>query len=255
LEFLKQNFYDTTTQIIVNSNTISSEYLMSPDLTLQCVSSGLNDDTQIFQVRIQFDQTMTVDRIALMGHNVKEYVGYYNGVTANAFALVAGQTTTMHFTGNADTLQYMPVTPVACTSVSFDFKKTMTVNAEKAIGYLAVSELIYAFERNPAAPDFTPVINPMQLVHQLSTGGTRSHTIDNKWSHKIKFSNITQTFRDSLKAVYDLQTPVLFVPFGTTTAWDGVLYEANWTGPFQFYQYSDSAVAAGYTGQIQLLET
>lgn len=255
MEILQQNFYDTTTQIVVNSNTLSAEYLLSPNQRLQCTSSGMADDTQIFQVQINFNSTLTVDRLALMGHNCKQFIAYYNGVTANEFALVGGQTTTSNFTLNSESNLYMPVTPVACTSVSFDFKKTMVANSEKAIGFLAISELVYAFERIPAAGDYTPIVMPKELTHALSTGGTRSHRIDTKWSHKIKFSNISQTFRDSLKAVYDRLTPLVFVPFGTTTGWDGVLYEANWTGSFDFYKYSDSAVAAGFSGQIQLLET
>ncbi len=255
MEFLEQNFYDTTTQIAVNSNTISAEFLMSPDLKLQCTSSGMNDDTQIFQVVVSFDATVTVDRLALMGHNIKQFIGYYNGVTANTFALVGGQTTTSSFTTNTETNLYMPVTPVACTSVSFDFKKTIVANSEKAIGFLGISELVYAMARIPAAQDYTPLLVPKELTHALSTGGTRSHRIANKWNHKIKFSNIDTSFRDSLRTVYDRQKPALFVPFGTTTGWDGVLYEANWIGNFDFYKFSDSAVAAGFSGQIQLFET
>ena len=47
----------------------------------------------------------------------------------------------------------------------------------------------------------------------------------------------------------------MFCPFGTTTSWDAILFESVWTGPFDFYEYSDNASSSGFSGKITLKET
>jgi hypothetical protein len=93
------------------------------------------------------------------------------------------------------------------------------------------------------------------MVHEMSDGGTRRHLIQTKWTTKIKFQYITESFRDSLRTIYDTLAPKVFVPFGTGTAWDGVLFESNWVGNFDFYKYSDDATQSGFSGTIDLKET
>ena len=76
-----------------------------------------------------------------------------------------------------------------------------------------------------------------------------------KWGVKIKYKYLTESFRNSLLAIYETLSPKVFVPFGTGTAWDGILFEANWIGNFDFYKYSDDAVSSGFSGSIDLKET
>ena len=71
MEFLKSNFYDTTTMIVVNSNTVTAEYLFDPDISYQYVSSGFNNDSTTATIRINFNSTLTVSRIGLLSHNLK----------------------------------------------------------------------------------------------------------------------------------------------------------------------------------------
>jgi hypothetical protein len=56
-------------------------------------------------------------------------------------------------------------------------------------------------------------------------------------------------------AIYEAFAPRVYVPFGTGTGWDGILFEANWTGGFDFYEYSDNATNTGFSGNINLRET
>ncbi len=254
MELLSSNFYDTTTQIAVGSNTSTAQFLMSRDVRRQYVSEGFNSDLTTTTIKISFDETTTVDRIAMLGHNVKGMNIFYNGVTANAFALT-GPTTTSQFASNSVTSLYLPCTPVACTSVTFDLKTTMVANSEKAVGFILLSEHEYSFPRIPAAGDFKPTLNPKELRHELSDGGVRTHVIAQKWKHKMKYKYLSATERDAMRVIYDQHEPKIFIPFETTTAWDGILYEANWTGIFDGYTYSDNAVASGFTININLEET
>lgn len=254
MEFLKKNFYETTTQIAVNSNTVTAGYILSPDLTKQWVSTGYADDSLTASITISFDETVSVDRLILKGINVKEMNIFYNGVTANAFTL-SGPTTTSQFNANAATDLYLAANAVDVTSVTFDFKKTMTANTEKAISQILISKMELALSRIPSAQDYTPAIIPKELLHELSDGGTRSHTIETKWKTTLKFKYLTETLRDSLKDIYDQHVEKIFVPFGTATAWDGFAYAVNWVGHFEFYKFSDNANASGFTGSIDLRET
>ncbi len=255
MEFLSQTYLETTTQIAVNTSTITADNMMDPDVRRQYVSDGFNSDLTTVSITISFDSTQSVDRIALMEFNAKKFNVYYNGVTANAFT-ISNPTITSQFTNNsASSLYLSSAAPVACTSVTFDFYSTQVSNVEKAIGYLYVGANALTFPRIPNASNYTPLRDPKEFIHELSDGGTRRHMVQTKWATKIKFQYITTSFRDSLRTIWETMAPYVFVPFGTGTSWDGILFEANWIGNFEFYKYSDDASDSGYSGSIELKET
>jgi hypothetical protein len=254
MEFLSQTYLETTTQLIVNSSTITQENIMNPDIRQQYISDSLNSDATTASITISFDATQSVDRISIMEFNAKKFNVYYNGVTANAFSLT-NPTTTSQWTNNSATNLYISATPVNCTSVTFDFYSTQVANSEKAIGYIYVGANELTFPRVPNASSYTPVRDPKELINELSDGGTRRHLVQTKWATKVKFQYITESFRDSLKTIFDTMSPKVFVPFGTGTAWDGILFESNWIGNFDFYKYSDDATQSGFSGSIDLKET
>ncbi len=254
MEFLKRNYFDTSTQLVVTSNTVTADFLLDPDPRRQYVSDGYNNDSLTSSLTINFDQTQTVDRIILMSHNLKALNIFYNGATANAFVLT-GVTATSQLTNLTGSNHYFRCTSVACTSITFDMKSTQIANSEKAVGYIFASQQELDFDRNPDAGGFTPVLKPKELKHELSTGSIRVHTVANRWDVKIKFKYISTSFRDSLKAVWDQNDSKVFVPFGTITSWDGFAFECTWNGPFEFYKFSDNNAGAGFSGNIQLNQT
>jgi hypothetical protein len=227
---------------------------MDPDIRRQHISSQLNSDLTTSTMTISFDQTTTIDRIAILEFNAKKFNIYYNGATANAFSLTS-PTTTSQWTTNAVENLNLACTPVAVTSVTFDFYSTQVANQEKAIGYIYVGANQLTFPRIPSSKNYTPMRDPKEFIHELSDGGTRRQSVQTKWSTKIKLSYITESFRDSLKTIYELNEPVTYVPFGTGTAWDGILFEAVWSGNFEFYKYSDDATESGFSGGIDLKES
>lgn len=256
MELWKPNYIDTSSAIVVNSNTATAEYIMRPDITYQYVSSGFNDDNTTVTMRINFSETTTVSRIALAGMNLREFSVYYNGVTANAFVLTStGATTASLFNANSETAMVLEATPVACTSVSLDMKKTIVANAEKAIGYLVLSQERLTFSRIPAAKGYRPLLQAEEVVHELSDGLTRIQKIADFWEADVRLEYITRTFRDSLRTIYNLHASHIFVPFGTTTAWDQVIFPCVWPAPFDFYTFADNAPSAGFEGTIRLKQT
>lgn len=256
MELLKANLFLTSTSIVVDSNTASAEFIMDPDTSFQWVSSGFNNDLTTASMTINFDETVTVSRIALVGMNLKAFDMFYNGATANTFSITStGDTTTSQYSSNSETSKFIQVTPVQCTSVTIDMKSTIVADAEKAIGYLVVSEEHVDFPRIPAAKDYKPQRFGKEIVHTLSDGSVRIQTVATKHSADVKLEYISESFRNSLKTIFDLHEGMIFVPFGTTTGWDAVIFPCVWPSPFDFYRYSDNAPNAGFGGTIRLKET
>ena len=139
MEFIRKSFIVTTTSIVVNSNTATAANLMTRDPRYQYVSDSLAVDGTIATLRLNFDQTESVSRIALLGANLRQFRIYYNAVTANTFALTTtGATISSYWTTNSETAMYLVATPVDCTSVSIDMYSTIVANQNKAIGYLVL---------------------------------------------------------------------------------------------------------------------
>lgn len=255
MEFITTNHINTTGVISVNSGTLSVKNILGRNTSIQYISEGFNNDLTTTTITINFTATTTVSRIALMGINWKDFTVFYNGTTASTFSLTTtGATTSSDFSSNSETSMYMMAASVNCTSVSFDILSTQSANSEKAVGHIYLASQLLAFERNPSSKNYKPAINPKQIVHTLADGGTRTHTVNEKYSTRIKFKNVTTAFRNSLKTIFDLRSSFGFAAFPTMTAWDEVFYECVWPGSFISYQYSDDAAAAGHEVDMRLEE-
>jgi len=256
VELLKANYILTTTSIVVGSNTETAEFMMDPDVSFQYVTSGDNSDLTTSSITINFDETTTVSRIAMLGHNAKDFTLFHNGTTANTFALTTtADTTVSDWSSNSATAIYMQTTPVQCTSVTLDITATIEANNEKALGYFVITEEHIDFPRIPAAKDYKPQRLSKEVIHKLSDGSTRIQAVATKHMADIKLDYITSSFRDDLKTVFDLHEGMIFVAFGTTSGWDELLFPCVWKSPFEFFKYSDNAPAAGFQGTIRLMET
>lgn len=258
MEFLTKNLFDTTTQAVVNSSTATVENLMLRDTRYQYISSGLASDAGTnATIRINFAQTLAVSRIALVDHNLKDFTVYYNGVTANTFVLTStGATIASDFSANAETSNFLTAEQVYCTSVSIDMAGTLVANQEKALGYLVISNVLTSLKgRIPNAQNFRPTYNSKQVVHELSDGSFRSQVVDTKFSCDVGFDFVSLALKNELKTVFNMHDDFVFVAFGTTTAWDNIIFPCIWSNGFEFEEYTDNAAAAGYSGSIRLLET
>ena len=241
--------------IAVNSNTATAENIFNPDEFYQYYSDGFDNDLTTSTFTITFDETTSVSRIILDTVNFKEFRIFYNGATASTLALTSGATTASYWTSNSETSMYLQFTTIQASTITINAKKTMTANQEKVLGELVLSDTYYTLTHIPDARGYKPSKNPKQIVHKLSDGGTRIHTVRSKKSANISLDYISETIRDSLEVVYNLQTSFIFVPFGTATGWDAFYFDSVWEGAFDFYEVSDNAVAAGYSGSLKLRET
>ncbi len=255
MEFLKANFLNTSTQIAVASNTSLASNIFTRDKFQQYYTEGDNSDLTSTSITITFDVTTSVSRLALMDMNFKEFYFFYNGATANSIALTAADTTTASYTGNADTNKFFRFSTIACTSITVVAKKTITADQEKLLGLFVISDLQVDLEKIPNAQAYKPQVVPKQIVHTLSDGGTRIHTVRRKWNTAFSLEYVSQTQRDALFSLHDSSAEFNFCPFGTATGWDAILFEAVWIGAFQFYEFSDNNANVGFSGKVSLMET
>ena len=255
MEFLTTNIINTTTQIQVNSNTGTAANLFNRSKLYQFYSDGLNNDATTCSIQITFDATTSVSRLALLDTNFKEFSIFYNGATASTFTLVGGDTTSSSYTANADEYKYFRFSTIQCSSITINAKTTIVANNEKRLGQFVIADLYYALTLIPSAKSYKPKKVPKQVVHKLSDGGTRVHNISSKWSIDFGLDYLSAADRDELFEIYDAGIAFNFAPFGTTTSWDGLMFEAAWDGTFEFYQYSDNAAASGFSGKVSLEET
>lgn len=257
MEFIKQNYVLTTTGVVVQSNTTTVEFLLDRSEIFQYASSGYNNDLTTTTITFNFDETLSVSRIALLSHNLKAFTIYYNGATASTFSMsTTSDTITSDYSTNSATSKYLVTTAVDCTSVSIDMKSTIVANSEKALGHIVISTSQLEFDRLPQADNYNPVLVANNVEHTLSNGGTRIQTIDENWNIRIAYDHITESFRNNLKTTYDAHEEMIFVPFGTATGWsDKIIFPCVWSGAFNFYKYSDNAVSSGFSGSLTIKET
>lgn len=257
MEFISASLCLTTTSVSVNSNTNTVDNLFLRDERFQYQSSGLNTDGTISTITLSFDQTASVSRIALIGINWKDFTIYYNGTTANTFSLTTtGATTTSDFSSNSETSMYLKATAVNCTSVSIDVSSTIVANQEKAIGYVAVSNVLSDLNgRIPSAPNYRPRFVQKQVEHELADGSVRTQVFDRKYRAEIGLDFVSTALKNEIKAVFDLHTDFIFAAFPTTTGWDKVLFPCVWTNDFDFEEFTDNAKNAGHSGRIRIAET
>lgn len=255
MEFLVKNPINTSTSLVVGSNTTTAKFVLERDLALQYYTIGDDDDTTITSITLNFGATETVSRIAIMDCNWKDFTVFYGGVTANTFSVTnTGSTSTTDFSSNSETSLYIRVTPVDCTSVTFDISKTMVADSEKVVGYLLATNKHLVFDRDPNASSYNPAIKPKGVVHRLSDGGTRIQKLDQKWNVNINLDYVQSTMQSSLLTVFNDTEEFIYTAFGTMTSWDELLFPCVWSGDFDFYRYSDNASGSGNSGSIKLWE-
>jgi len=242
MEFLKKNILNTTTMIKVDSATSLTKYLFDRNVGMPYETSGYNSDTSTI-ISIEFGSTTPVSHILLQNHNLKQFRLFYDSLTANSISI---------FTTNSDTSNYLAFSTIQAASIQLQMDNTIAGAVEKSVGEFVLSERKLAFDVNPTQSLFKPIIMRKQIVHNMPDGGTVVYNIKDKYQAKIGLRYITTAFYNSLFDVYEDAEVMRFVPFPTSTGWDGKGYEVVWPGKFDF-TFADNAKKT-YSGNILIKE-
>lgn len=268
MEIWEQNYLSRSgSHILAEGVTTTSKDIFKRDPRNQFVSSGFANDltTSVLRIRLNADAsasyTGTVSRIAIMNHNLKEFIvstsADKSSTTGHLVLTSTCHTTSAYWTSNSMASHYLAFASLAATDIYIHMTKTMVADSEKAIGYLSISHVLLDFPRTPGAQGYRINRDQVSVSHILSDGGRRIHILDEKIRAQISFDYITESFRDDLKDVYDSHDQLMFVPFPPTSAgvWDEICFPCQWHGVFNFFKFSDNAINSGHTGSIDLQET
>ena len=263
MEFLKTNFFNTTTMAAVPSNTSTVDNMFDRVRATQFQTSGQNDDTVGVTIGVTFASSKSVNRIVIQNTNLKSFKIYHSSNSANTISLTTTcGTNTSSWTSNSATSLYLIFPTTAMTSVFVVSTSTMAANEEKKIGELWISEVKLQLERNPEADGYKPILDDKEYIHELAGGGWTRYTVSGQDTHftgsiNLKYQSNTQT--TALKSLFDERAAMVFVPFPTGTSWNSFnyehIYEVNWTGDFNFKPAENNFTAVGFDGSVALKES
>lgn len=244
--FSRQTYFNTTTIVFVDSGTATVANLIDRKASTQYETIGFDDDLTTAAIILSFDATQSISNIILLNHNVADLAITYDTNTA---------LTTI--SSNLDASLYISFPTITTDKINLFLAGTIIADEEKKIGEFIVSDLLYDFatDRLPAADNYNPEINKRQAVQRMSDGGVTLYNIAEKFKTKIGLDFVPTATEISLKSVFDNVLPVNFIPFETTSSWNGDIYEVNWTGKYNFLKFSDNLRGNGFTGEITLEET
>lgn len=246
MEFLRSNRYDTTTQIVPPSGTESAGNLMDRTVTKSWESVGQTGTSRVLS--IVFSQPTPISHLILQGHNLEKYRVFYNSATANSFP----NDVNVDSNTSENSYHYLGTTTVSSIQIQMDTPFTTT--AEYTIGELIATERLYVLERNPSAAEWKPKEARKRIIHDMPDGGVRVFNIKTKYATEIGLKFITESAKDSLFDIYDAAQEFIFVPFPTTTGWDGKAPECSWLSDFDFKPGTNDK-EQGFSGTIKMRET
>lgn len=255
MEFIYQNYINTTTQFSVGAgNTGTLANLFDRNRSTLFSTNGYGSNTAA-TLTWQTASAFVVSRIAITGHNLKDFRIYHSGVTANTFALTGYNTTTSVWTTNSQTSTYLIVPTTTVTSLSIQMNAAFTADTEKVIAELYIGKEWVTFPMNPDSDSYSPKIIEENVLHKMSDGGTVRYHLGDKFKTSIGLTFLSTAQRTQFKTVYDSFTPFNFVPFPTENNWDGDMYECNWVNGFDFLKLQNNIIGNGYQAEIKLEET
>lgn len=248
MEFLKQNLLNTTTIITVasgNSDTVENAFDRDPNTKWETVGY---QSTTLVTFQIDFPTETAIDTIFVQNHNFQQFTIYHSNTTTQTFTPaidIASATTNNH---------YFTFNTITVGRVTLRVFSGQTNDTEKSMGEFYVNGLLLNMERNPSAPDYKPLKPKKDVIHKMPNGGVTQFVVDQKFKAQLKWKYLTNSFTSKLENIYDTNTAFHFVPFPTTTSWDGVAPEVLWTNDFDF-RHSSNNKDAGQGGKVIIEET
>lgn len=244
MEFLTVNLLNTTTQITVAAgNTATVQYLFDRNIEQGHETIGFTGNTSTV-ISITFTNPTVISNVLIQNHNLKQWQAWYNGSPANSLGIISN---------NSDTSSYLYFASVTVSSVQISLD-IATDSGEKSLGELIIANREVAFERNPSVEKWKPTIFRKQIAHEMPDGGAVLFNIKDKYRSALSWDFITTSFRDTLFSIYTDGHPFYFVPFPTTSGWNGDAFESVWVGDFDF-KHSSNDTVQGFSGSILLKET
>lgn len=247
MEFAGQNLLNTTTMVTVSSGTGTVSYLFDRNLSIDYQSDGYTGATSTV-LTVTFDNPTVISRLMLQNHNLKAFRAFYDGVTASTF------TPAILVTGNSETSHYFAFASTTVSSISVQMDDVIDAGQERSIGELVVTDSKATFDFNPNSTNYDPKLFKQKIKHTMPDGGTNLFIVGSKFQASIVLKFVGETFKDTLRTLYDNGAPLYFIPEATTASWAGEAHEVVWVNDWDF-TYAENSRTQGYDGKILIEET
>ena len=247
MEFLKANLINTTTMVIASTGTGTFGYLFDRNDSLAYATVGYTTNTSTL-INIEFLGPTVISGVLLKNHNLRQFRAFYNSATANTFSI------DVNVSSNSATSSYFAFSSVTVNSIQIQLDLAQTTDVERQIGELIVTERRVQFPDNPSYKDYDPSRNNTRIIHRMPDGGVTAFNIKQKFKASLNLEYASDSFTTVLSNIYEEALPLYFLPFPTTTAWDGRAYEILWTNDFNL-AHAENSKTQGFSGKVVIEET
>jgi len=220
---------------------------------------------------IDFNKTLTVDRLSLQNFDLKRLTIFYsndNFITGTFGSGVnyfnednSTQTSAMNSITSSNF--YLKIDrEISAKSMIFALNKNDGSETTIDLGQLYVGKSLFTFPYNPSVKNYKPNISQNKFEHKMADGGSRVYVTDSNFDTSIKIKYLTETERDTLfNDVYNNYRDFVFIPDPITGAvsegnpeeWNAEFYAVNWIGSFG-RDYADNYKENGYNVDMKFKE-
>lgn len=142
VKFYEPSYADEGATIAVSSGDTLKDAMVNIDQSLDWVSSG-SDDLTTEEITIELSEAQNIDAIYLVGINWQDYKIFYN--TNQNFSNVEtldGSESIIDITNYDKSVAYFEFNEVSATNIKIQVFNTQVANAEKRLGYIAITKKI-----------------------------------------------------------------------------------------------------------------
>lgn len=249
MQFIGPNILNTTTVFTTTSAgfTGTLSRLFDRVISVPWETLGYTSNTSAL-ISIYFGTNTVISRVFLENHNLRQFRIFYDSLTANAFSPA------INVSSNSETSSFFEVSSVTVQSIHLQIDRSIASDDERSIGELVIANGGFTFEMNPSIKNYKAQLYKKQIRHEMPDGGTKVFNIKDKFRAKLTWAFISETFKNQLFDAFEDNSAFYFVPFPTSTGWDGIAYEVVMVGPFDF-NYGSNVRASGWSGSISIEET
>ncbi len=192
--------------VAASSADAAADNVLSMNRYLRWDSVG-SDDTTTETLTITFP-TATIDRLFIVGHNLKEYT-ITHGAIPTAFLSVVGvdgAKSGIVETAVTENTSYYEFTPISTNQINISAVKTQVADEEKYITIFAVTEELGTFV---GFPSIQPAIDSNEKRAQVQSGKFITQKGFEVFSAKIALEHTDQDDIDLVNEIYERQEPFL----------------------------------------------
>jgi hypothetical protein len=247
--FMTVNRVEAQQSITVSSGDASKANIYDRNQDTKWLSVGSNDTTAE-TVEIVFVSAVSIDRLSILNHNLKDFnVQYWNG------AAYADFSTPVVETANIAANSFYQFNSVSTTKIKLTATKTIVANAQKYVG-----ELLAYLEHFNLTDDYLPDNEATanyyrQFEHEKTNGGSVVviEATKSKYQNRLTFNTIPKTYRDYIIALKNIHQSFWYIPDDSIPSEQ---YYCNMIG-FRFDKIAawTSTGERCYAGQMEIKET